>query len=273
MRARSREQTPYLPGLTNFWTLPRPLRHWPLLQRVVGGIETRLVDGHAELTLPTGDILCCGPSRRDRHIALKTYFYVGYLGQYVRRFAPEPGAVVLDLGANLGCFALPVARRVGPTGRVICVEPVPDNATHLRQAIAGNGLTNITVVEAAVGATEGTQRISLSRTSQGHSGVIDRGAEAVVVPLTTVDQLVASLGLPRVDFIKMDVEGMEADVLRGAVATLRQHRPRVVMSGYHRPEDAEVLPRVLHEVAPEYHCEGDEAPWSEFDFHAWCDDR
>ena len=272
MRARSRECAPRLPGLVTLFHLPPPLRDLPFVQRWVGGIGTRLIAGRAELTLPNGDILCCGPTRRERHVALKTYLHVGYLGQYLRRHVPQPGDVVLDLGANLGCFMLPVARLVGETGHVYCVECVPNNAADLRRTVAANQLDNVTVIEQAAGATQGTTRMSLHQKSSQHSAFYDSGGETAEVSTTTVDDLVAAQGLTRVDFIKIDVEGMEADVLRGAARTLRQHRPYVCMAGYHRPEDATELPRVLCEIEPAYHCEGDYPAWAEFDFHAWCEE-
>jgi len=269
MRARSREQTPPLPGWAAYFALPPLARRWAWVQQAVAGVRTRLTADGAEMTLPNGDILCCGGSCRDRHLALKTYFYVGYLGQYTRRRALQAGEVVLDLGANLGCFMLPAARVVAPTGRVYCIEPVPENLGHLRRTVAANGLNNVTVIPQAVGAERGVTRLNLCPRSGGHSALFDYGGDTVDVPTTTVDDLVAELGLGRVDFVKMDVEGMETEVLRGAARTLRAHRPHLCMAGYHRPGDVTELPGLLREIEPSYECESDHPAWAELDIHAW----
>lgn len=257
-------------GLLWLFTLPPVLRKSPRVQRWLG-IRTRLLEDHAEVSLPGGDILSCGRSWAARHEALRIYLVVSHLGQYLRFGPPGPGDVVLDVGAHLGCFVLSVARLVGPTGHVYACEPMADNLANLRRTIAANNLTNVTVIEKAVGAAEGTTDIAVNPVSAAHSAVLREGAESVSVETTAIDQIVRDYRLTRVDFIKIDVEGMEADVLRGAAQTLRQHRPRLVMAGYHLPEDVRELPRLLGQLAPGYHCEGDPCAWSELDLHAWCE--
>ena len=69
---------------------------------------------------------------------------------------------------------------------------------------------------------------------------IERGGEDVEVALTTIDQLVSDLRLPRVDYIKLDIEGAEREALRGARRTLANHRPRILLESYHRHDDLEV---------------------------------
>ncbi|MCE5239299.1 FkbM family methyltransferase [bacterium] len=260
-----------MPGFTLYASFPRLTKSWGWVQRHVGGVGTRILADHAELALPTGDLLCCGTSARARRVAIKTYFEVAYLGQYLRHHRPRPGDVIFDLGAHLGCAMLPWARLVGDTGHVYSCEPEPENAAYLRQTVATNGLRNVTVVDRAIGATEGIIQMSLAPTSRGHSGAFELGGGTVEVAASTVDRLVAELDLERVDLIKMDVEGMEADVLRGAAETLRRCRPPVLMAAYHRLDDAVELPRLLREIVPDYQFTADHPAWTEFDIYAWCE--
>jgi FkbM family methyltransferase len=127
-----------------------------------------------------------------------------------------PGQVVIDVGANVGYYALTAASRVGPYGRVVAFEPGPAPAARLRENAALNGLSNLTVVEAAVSDRPGTLRLNLGENSEANS-LYDAGPSAVgsvEVQVVALDEHVE--GLDRVDLIKIDAEGAEVGVLRGA---------------------------------------------------------
>jgi hypothetical protein len=81
----------------------------------------------------------------------------------------QPGATVIDVGANIGYYMLLFAHLVGETGRIICFEPVPENLCELRRNQSRNALENVEIVEAAVGAEAGTVNFSsdLNRKSGG----------------------------------------------------------------------------------------------------------
>ncbi len=150
------------------------------------------------------------------HMALGTYEHVelAYVAARLR-----PGDTFLDIGAHIGYFALPAAKRVGPRGRVIAVEPHPRSAATLRRNVARNGYGWITVVEAAAAEHDGTAPLTLSRDSAMWStllqGTLDHEAEALPVRTRSLDSLVAEAGWPPLAGLKMDVEGAEAAVLRG----------------------------------------------------------
>ncbi len=72
------------------------------------------------------------------------------------------------------------------------------------------------------------------------------------LPLTTIDTMVAELHAPRIDFIKMDIEGAETRALEGARTTLVQHRPRIAACVYHQPSDRERIPAVVQKAVPGY---------------------
>lgn len=133
----------------------------------------------------------------------------------------RPGMTVWDIGANVGYYALLAARRVGPAGCVMALEPLPANAAAVMDHAALNGLANITVVPAAAGRTPGTAPFRLG--AHHMEGALAAGRSPLRVPVVTLDGLRRG-GLPAPDLVKMDIEGGEADALRGAAALLRARR-------------------------------------------------
>jgi FkbM family methyltransferase len=161
-----------------------------------------------------------------------------------------PGDVVLDVGAHLGLFTRLALQR----GAVLVVgfEPEPVNAQCLRKTFAEQiRRGSVKVVEAAAWSTQGTlkfQQPRLNNTAAGHVS----GAGALSVRATTIDAVVRELGLQRVDFIKMDIEGSERHALAGAEQTLRMFAPKLAVCVYHLPDDRAVIPRLVKQLNPEY---------------------
>ena len=133
----------------------------------------------------------------------------------------EPGMTVLDVGANIGYYAVHAGRAVGPTGRVHAFEPDPRTAQSLRANILRNGLANVTVHECAVSGSSGLRSLILSGTAS-HSGLSRTMDEATIVGSATVETVALDdvLGGASVDVMKLDVEGEEPSVLRGMERTL-----------------------------------------------------
>ena len=141
----------------------------------------------------------------------------------------RPGDYVIDVGANIGFFTVLFAE-LAVGGKVLAIEPEPNNIRLLRKNIAQRGLAAAaTVAETAVGSEPsqatlytassgnlGDNRLYFSPERHGLAASMDR--KRVDVPIARIDDLVASW--PRVDFIKMDIQGFEAHALEGANATL-----------------------------------------------------
>jgi FkbM family methyltransferase len=136
----------------------------------------------------------------------------------------RPGDVVYDLGANVGFYTLLAAKLAGPTGRVVAFEPVPRNLGYLRRHLALNHREDVTVVAAAVSDRSGTARF---RDGPAHTVGTLATDGGYAVDVVALDDYTSSPA-PRV--IKIDVEGAEADVLRGAHRVLRTVRPIVLLS-------------------------------------------
>lgn len=147
----------------------------------------------------------------------------------------RPGAIAIDVGANIGAQALPLALQVGQTGQVIAVEPADSAMARLRGNCALNPelRSRMTLVHRALGAPGDRPAESyfaswpLEAKANAHP-VHQGNPERSSATGSTLDGLVAELGLARVDLIKLDVDGNELPVLRGALATLEKHHPVVV---------------------------------------------
>jgi FkbM family methyltransferase len=129
----------------------------------------------------------------------------------------EPGGFVVDVGANIGYIALLIAGAVGPRGRVLCLEPVPENLRELRRNIELNRLDQVEVLPIAAGDRDGKVRIAT-----GLNGIVAESAGDLEVDLRRLD----SLDVPCPSLVKIDVEGYELAVLRGAARWLGEGRTR-----------------------------------------------
>jgi FkbM family methyltransferase len=155
----------------------------------------------------------------------------------------QPGNVVVDAGANIGTHTLALSEIVGPTGRVFAIEPQRLVFQMLCANVALNGLTNVECRRAALGDHEAELLLGDPDPHQeiNFGGVsLSQIPGAIPTPLLTLD----NLRLPHVRLIKIDVEGMELDVLRGAQATLKAHQPILYMEN-NQPEKSEALLRFL----------------------------
>ena len=133
-----------------------------------------------------------------------------------------------DLGANVGYFTLVAARLVGGVGHVYAFEPSPRPAAALRRNIALNGFDNVTVVERAVADSNGLVRFD-TKAREGDSHLEARVAHDgdIEVHSTSIDAFVRSGARPPTA-MKIDVEGYETEAIAGSVATITEHRPRIV---------------------------------------------
>ena len=155
----------------------------------------------------------------------------------LRRLLPPTGTFV-DVGGNKGDFALIAARHQGDRGRIVCVEPFPDNCASIERSVRRNSYRSIDVVPVALADADGDATLFVGQKSGWHSlhpQAANRSLGAMTVPTRTLDALLADRGLTEVDVIKVDVEGGEEGVLRGAEATLRAHRPMALLLDLHPP--------------------------------------
>lgn len=147
--------------------------------------------------------------------------------------AVRPGDAVVDVGAHKGAFLFSLARAAAP-GPALAIEPQPALASYLRAACAALRLRNVQVLAAAASERAGRARLAIPSSGPTHGASLERAVEArgpvehVDVELLALDELFAGAA-PRLAALKIDVEGHELAVLRGAARLLASHRPTLVV--------------------------------------------
>lgn len=167
--------------------------------------------------------------RWRRRNVLPFWYHLGVYEPETSRFLAahlRPGDTFWDLGANAGYHTLMGARAVGPTGRVIAVEPDPGTCAILREQLELNGVGHCTIVQAAVSDRAGTARL-VQRASDPRANALEeidnpaidnRVGTVIEVPSLTLEELAARYPAP--DLVKMDIEGAEVQALPGGRALL-----------------------------------------------------
>ncbi len=140
-----------------------------------------------------------------------------------------PGMTVIDVGGHKGAYTFWLRRAVTESGRVITFEPQPALAERLRKMVAGLGWKNVIIEWQALSSKEGelTLHVPKGGPSPGASLEARTGQEtdSFTVPVTTLDRYVSTNSLGPVGFIKVDVEGHELELFRGAEQLLRRDKP------------------------------------------------
>jgi FkbM family methyltransferase len=148
----------------------------------------------------------------------KTYFEAGPVDR-LREFVPE-GALVIDVGANVGFFSLRFADWVGDTGKVIAIEPEDQNYAHLVEAIGRRGLAHrVETLKAVAAAAPGQIFLEINALHPADHK-ISRDGTGLPVNAVTLDQLVPDRAKARPALVKIDVQGAEMMVLAGATGIL-----------------------------------------------------
>jgi len=161
---------------------------------------------------------------------------------------PKLGDIVFDIGAYVGDTALWFSKAVGPQGKVYAFEPEPHNFAKLKANLERNNVTNVVPLQLALSENEGEMQVA----SGGISSTITQAGTGISVKVTTIDKVVEPNKLPRVDFMKMDVEGHELKVLEGAHETIKTSKPSLALSAYHHGEDLINLPKFLLQLNQNY---------------------
>lgn len=138
----------------------------------------------------------------------------------------KPGMTVIDVGAHRGFYTLMFSKRIGPQGRVLAFEPSPRERKKLRRHLRLNSCRNVEVLSCALGESEGKADLYVVDGEwNGCNSLRPPDTDSPTSPLSVrvrkLDEVLAQAKVDRVDFVKMDVEGGELDVLKGAEELLR----------------------------------------------------
>ena len=232
-----------------------------VLRAVVGRVRSRLpwglvhnipMVGEIELDLPDGRQVVLVSDGYDS-LASRVYWsgIDGFEPESLRLFLEllETSEAVLDIGSHVGLYAL-LAAVDRPDTQVYAFEPVPRNLEYLRANVARNDASNVVVEAAAVGASDGeivlqipdTHRLPATATTRDRTpgGAADRTVPTKV-DLVSVDGYLTGREHGSIDLIKLDVEGAEADTLRGAVETIERYKPAILCEILHGYADSEAI--------------------------------
>jgi FkbM family methyltransferase len=157
---------------------------------------------------------------------------------YFERYKPTDGDICLDCGANYGYVTYLMSKMVGELGRVISFEPDPETFEMLKRNVEEHRLKNVTIVNKALW----NEKTVLNFNAEGSLGgglvrTINRDKsmlkQQISVETTTLEEVAHELNLPRIDFVKMDIEGAELEVLQSSGKLLARHKTRLAVASEH----------------------------------------
>lgn len=171
------------------------------------------VPGHEPILFQIGEFKAYArPGTED--LGILVYAHEGGVSSW---FRPRPHEVFVDVGAHIGTYSL----RAGIVGaRVIAIEPNPDSFRALESNFRLNHLTALLAVQSGVGEAEGFATVEADPLYTGQTRLSRTGPRAGAVPVRCLDDLLSPLLLDRIDWLKIDVEGGELGVLKGARRSL-----------------------------------------------------
>jgi len=172
-----------------------------------------------------GGEICVPASSMSAYVLLEQEDWFEKEIAFVRRML-RPGMCAIDIGANYGTYTLTMAQAVGLDGRVWAYEPTSATAHYLRKTIARNGFPNVEVMQAALSDRTGAGRLRVD--AQAEVNRLTAEGDGEEVSLTTLDAEGPLRSWARIDFIKMDAEGGELDIVRGGESFFTAQSPLVM---------------------------------------------
>ncbi len=224
-----------------FWLEEKWIDHWPVerqkweIQKLVPIMYRIGILGPARLEVEPGVSFLLDPRDLVSVSIIRGGSWQPELWDSMSPSLAE-GGVLLDVGAHIGYFSIKGSVKVGKTGHVVAFEPNPETLQLLRDNIAASHAENV-IVE-PIACTDREQMLTLYLGPPSNTGMTSLASENVplegppklyTVRGRMIDDVVRELKLTRVDAIKIDVEGAEAYVLRGALNTLKLYHPKVIV--------------------------------------------
>lgn len=176
----------------------------------------------------------------DIKYALLDYesFLIVSLGYYEMSFMPiwlkpRRGDVLVDIGAHIGKYAVTAAKLVGNEGMVVAIEPYAVNYHTLLRNIGLNKLQNVIALNFAAWDEDCELELFTGDTAGHHSAKINRRLGGFTVKARVMDHVLKELRVGWVDWIKIDVEGAECEVLYGLEETISKHKPKIIIEVFY----------------------------------------
>jgi len=170
---------------------------------------------------------------------------LGFLKRFVRRSTPEEefltsldlkGKTIYDIGGYIGLLAIVFAKAAGPTGQVVIFEPNEENCLKIQEHIRLNQAHNVQLLRLGIADTKKENQILIVRRNSSGTGSLGKSIQTQIireknfkqlqVNVDTLDGAIATYGLPKPDFIKIDIEGLEYQALLGMPKTVNSYSPQ-----------------------------------------------
>ena len=163
---------------------------------------------------------------------------------------PKRGEVLVDIGAHIGKYTLPTAKVVGNEGMVVAIEPHTFNYQTLQRNIGLNKLENVIALNLAAWNMDCELKLFTGDAAGHHSVKVNRRLGWVKVKAKMIDHVLKELHLGRVDWIKIDVEGAECEVLCGLDETISKYKPKIITEVFYenvhaRAQNVEEMKRFM----------------------------
>jgi len=203
-----------------------------------------------KIIVPKYNYRICCPLNEDEYVHMTSRE-----DDIIEKFQPRDGDIVVDIGAHYGRYTLIAAERVGPKGKVIAIEADPNNFDMLNNNIKLNKLSKENVITLNYAASSSKSKVKLSIPSKeekefsGHtmySSIITSRAPTqkfIEIDANILDNLLRENGIPveRINWIKIDVEGAELEVLKGATQVLSNSKDISILIEIHNIKDGKTL--------------------------------
>jgi len=200
---------------------------YPFLKVFLGKKKGFIIsDSFKKIFVPSGILPLPFPLKSKIIIPAHTSLYfVPYFEIYIQDIYKmdtiKKGMCVVDVGANIGAYSVLAAEKVGESGKVVSVEPESTNYQRLVENIELNNFLNVIPKNIALADYIGSGRLFLHSSSLDHSLVFKESDSSFLeIPVMTLDGLLEEIGLENIDLLKIDAEGAEISVLKGAKRTL-----------------------------------------------------
>jgi len=227
---------------------------YPAVRLILGNKKALTICNFFETTFCSSGILSLPSPFRSKiiipkHISYYMLYLETYLADVYYMEMLSEGMNIIDIGAYIGTYTVLAAEKVGNTGKVIAIEPEPKNYKQLIENINLNGFKNVIPKNIALTDHEGLEKLYLSFSSGGYSLVFQEDKNSYIeVPVKTLDRLLGELNLKKVDIIKIDAEGAEIPILKGAEETLEANpNVKIFVASYHYPSEVKEVCKFLNE--------------------------
>jgi len=155
----------------------------------------------------------------------------------------KAGMVIVDAGAHIGTFALLVSKMVGEQGKVIAVEPQQDSFLQLTKNLEINKIKNVIPINIGLSDFNGNKDFFIDKESACSSFILNSNRQIISKPnikVKTLDSILQEMNINKVDFLKIDTEGAELEILKGAKQTIiKNSEIKMVIASYHYPKEKE----------------------------------